>query len=202
MAASTTKSGAKKATSTSKKTTTAAKTQAVEKESSVASVAEPVVQEELVKTVSRKDVDLDQLIPVLNGFQGRLLYRSPRTNELLVWPEFGDEQMMELKELRNAKNTWKVFFANNWFMFDEEHQWVVDYLGVRQYYKNALGVDNFDDLFSKSPEEITEIISGLSDGQKKSVVQRARTLVAEDAIDSNRAITALEESLGIELKEK
>lgn len=202
MAASTTKSGTKKTTSTSKKTTTAAKTPAVEKESSVASVAEPVVQEEPVKTVSRKDVDLDQLIPVLNGFQGRLLYRSPRTNELLVWPEFGDEQMMELKELRNAKNTWKVFFANNWFMFDDEHQWVVDYLGVRQYYKNALGIDNFDDLFSKSPEEITEIISGLSDGQKKSVVQRARTLVAEDAIDSNRAITALEESLGIELKER
>ena len=202
MAASTTKSGTKKTTSTSKKTTTAAKTPAVEKESSVASVAEPAVQEEPVKTVSRKDVDLDQLIPVLNGFQGRLLYRSPRTNELLVWPEFGDEQMMELKELRNAKNTWKVFFANNWFMFDDEHQWVVDYLGVRQYYKNALGIDNFDDLFSKSPEEITEIISGLSDGQKKSVVQRARTLVAEDAIDSNRAITALEESLGIELKER
>lgn len=202
MAASTTKSGAKKATSTSKKTTTAAETQAVEKESSVASVAKSVVQEESVKTVSRKDVDLDQLIPVLNGFQGRLLYRSPRTNELLVWPEFGDEQMMELKELRNAKNTWKVFFANNWFMFDEEHQWVIDYLGVRQYYKNALGIDGFDDLFSKSPEEITEIISGLSDGQKKSVIQRARTLVAEDAIDSNRAITALEESLGIELKER
>lgn len=202
MATSTTKSGAKKTTSTSKKTTTAAKTQAVEKESSVASVAEPVVQEEPVKTVSRKDVDLDQLIPVLNGFQGRLLYRSPRTNELLVWPEFGDEQMMELKELRNAKNTWKVFFANNWFMFDEEHQWVIDYLGVRQYYKNALGIDNFDDLFSKSPEEITEIISGLSDGQKKSAIQRARTLVAEDAIDSNRAITALETSLGIELKER
>lgn len=202
MATSTTKSGAKKTTSTSKKTTTAANTPAVEKESSVASVAEPVVQEESVKTVSRKDVDLDQLIPVLNGFQGRLLYRSPRTNELLVWPEFGDEQMMELKELRNAKNTWKVFFANNWFMFDEEHQWVIDYLGVRQYYKNALGIDGFDDLFSKSPEEITEIISGLSDGQKKSVIQRARTLVAEDAIDSNRAITALEESLGIELKER
>lgn len=202
MAASTTKSGTKKTTSTSKKTATAANTPAVEKESSVASVAEPVVQEEPVKTVSRKDVDLDQLIPVLNGFQGRLLYRSPRTNELLVWPEFGDEQMMELKELRNAKNTWKVFFANNWFMFDEEHQWVIDYLGIRQYYKNALGIDNFDDLFSKSPEEITEIISGLSDGQKKSVVQRARTLVAEDAIDSNRAITALEESLGIELKER
>ncbi len=202
MAASTTKSGTKKTTSTSKKTTTAAKTPAVEKESSVASVAEPVVQEEPVKTVSRKDVDLDQLIPVLNGFQGRLLYRSPRTNELLVWPEFGDEQMMELKELRNAKNTWKVFFANNWFMFDEEHQWVIDYLGIRQYYKNALGIDNFDDLFSKSPEEITEIISGLSDGQKKSVIQRARTLVADDAIDSNRVITALEESLGIELKER
>lgn len=202
MAASTTKSGTKKTTSTSKKTTTAAKTQAVEKESCVAPVAEPVVQDEPAKTVSRKDVDLDQLIPVLNGFQGRLLYRSPRTNELLVWPEFGDEQMMELKELRNAKNTWKVFFANNWFMFDDEHQWVVDYLGVRQYYKNALGIDDFDDLFSKPPEEITEIISGLSDGQKKSVIQRARTLVAEDAIDSNRAITALEESLGIELKER
>lgn len=54
-----------------------------------------------------KDIDLNQLIVVRNGYQGRLVYKSNRTHEKFVWPEFGSEQMIELKELRNAKNTFK-----------------------------------------------------------------------------------------------
>lgn len=149
-----------------------------------------------------KDVDLSELIVVRNGYQGRLVYKSPRTHEKFVWPEFGSEQMIELMELRNAKNTYKKYFINNWFMFDDEYAWVVDYLGMSQYYKHAIKVDCFDDVFTKSPSEIEEIVSKLSEGQKKSLGYRARQLIADDGIDSNKAIMALENSLGIELVER
>lgn len=87
-------------------------------------------------------------------------------------------------------------------MFDEEYQWVIDYLGLNQYYKNALSLSDFDDLFTKTPSEISKITSKLSDGQKKSVAYRARQLVIEGEIDSIKAINALEKSLGIDLIEK
>lgn len=151
------------------------------------------------KPVAKK-VDPHQYIAVRNGFQGRLVYRSKHTGELYVWDEFGAEQDIELQELKNAKNSAKKFFVNNWFLFDED--WVIDYLGVRQFYRYSLTVDNFDDVFTKTPEEIAEIIGRLSEGQKRSIAYRAKQLIAEGEIDSNKAINALEKSLGIELIER
>lgn len=160
------------------------------------------VVEETKKPIIAKDIDLSQLIVVRNGYQGRLVYKSPRTHEKFVWPEFGSEQMIELLELRNAKNTYKKYFINNWFMFDDEYAWVIDYLGMSQYYKHALKVDGFDDIFAKSPSEIEKTVAKLSAGQKKSLSYRARQLIAEGEIDSNKAIAALEKSLNIELIER
>ncbi len=158
---------------------------------------------EIAKTkIVPKDIDPNQIITVCNGFQGRLIYVSPRTKETFRWDSFGDTQEIELRELRNAKSSAKNFFINNWFMFDEEYQWVIDYLGLNQYYKNALSLSDFDDLFTKTPSEISKITSKLSDGQKKSVAYRARQLVIEGEIDSIKAINALEKSLGIDLIEK
>lgn len=160
------------------------------------------IAEQVKMPVVAKDIDLNQLIPVRNGYQGRLVYKSPRTHEKFVWPEFGSEQMVDLLELRNAKNTYKKYFMNNWFMFDDEYTWVIDYLGLGQYYKNALTIDSFDDLFQKSPSEIEKTVAKLSAGQRSSLSYRARQLIMDGEIDSNKAIAALERSLGVELVER
>lgn len=152
------------------------------------------------ETITPKDIDPTQYVIVRNGFQGKLVYRSRRTGEMFVWEEFGAEQEMELRELRNAKNSYKKFFINNWFMFDED--WIVDYLGVRQYYKNAIPIDSFDDVFELAPDALAEKIEKLSDGQKKSVAYRAKELIAENKIDSLSVINTLEKTLGIELIER
>ena len=158
--------------------------------------------EEKAAPIVAKEIDQNQIIIVRSGFHGRLVYRSSRTGEKFAWGEFGDEQEMELRELRNAKSAKKKYFENNWFMFDDEYAWVIGYLGLTQYYKNALPLDGFDDLFKKSPAEIEKAIAKLSKGQKKSVGYRAKQLIAEGEIDSNKAIAALEKALGIELIER
>ena len=117
-----------------------------------------------------------------------------------MWEEFGDEQDMEIGELRNARNSSKAFFENNWFMFDD--QWVVDYLGVARYYRYALKVEDFDNIFKKTPEEIETIIENMTDGQQKSVAYRARVLIADGEIDSNKVITTLEKCLNTQLVER
>lgn len=152
------------------------------------------------KKISAKDIDMTQFVVVRNGFQGRLIYKSPRTGERFIWDEFGAEQEMELRELRNARNSAKKFFINNWFMFDED--WIIDFLGVKQFYKNAVSIDDFDSVFSKPADEIKTIIGDMSNGQKRSAAYRARQLIAAGEIDSNKAIAALEEALGTELIER
>lgn len=158
------------------------------------------VSETTKKPVVPKEIDPNQIITVRNGFQGRLVYKSKRTGERWSWESFGAEQDMELSELKNARNSNKKYFTNNWFMFDED--WVIDYLGMRQYYKNSLNIQDFDQLFKKPVGEIEDIISKLSEGQRKSVAYRAKQLIAEEEIDSNRVINTLEKCLGVELVER
>lgn len=147
-----------------------------------------------------KAFDPNQIVTVRNGFQGRLVYKSPKTGERYVWDGFGAEQDMEVSELRAARSSAKKYFINNWFMFDDPE--IVEYLGMTQYYKFALDIDGFDSLFDKSPEDINKIIARLSNGQKKSVAYRAKQMIATGGIDSNRVIRALENALGVELIER
>lgn len=157
--------------------------------------AAPVIEERPVA----KEIDVNQYVRVKNGFHGHLVYKSPHTGEVFEWGAFGDEQDMQLSELKSAKNSSKGFFINNWFMFDDP--WVIDYLGVRMFYKNALTLDEFDTLFDKSPEEVADIISEMSDGQKSSVKYYASEKIRNGEIDSRKMIATLEEALGVQLIE-
>jgi len=189
---------------TSKAKGTTAKTSTSQKARVDAPATKPEIIEKPVEAVKPvvKEIDPTQYVTVLNGYQGKLTYKSKKTGELFKWNEFGSEQEMELRELRNAKNTYKKYFEKNWFMFSDEFAWVIDYLGVGQYYKNAISIDEFDTIFQKTPDELKKIIEGLSDGQKKAVAFRAKTLIADGEIDSNKVIRTLEEILGVELIER
>ncbi len=153
------------------------------------------------KKFSPKDVDQSQYVPVRNGFHGRLVYVT-REGEKYVWEDYGDEQEMEIRELRNAKAAHKVFFESNWFMFDDDYSWVIDYLGIRNFYKHALSIDDFDDIFKKSPAEIKKLIGEMSKGQALSVSYRARQLILNGEIDSMKTIDALEEALHTEFVDR
>lgn len=143
------------------------------------------------------NLDPNMVVTVKNGTQGVLIYKSKRTGERFEWAAFGDEQEMDLQELKNAKNSSKAFFVNNWFLIEDPE--ILEYLGVSQYYKYALNFSSFDELFERDANEIKETVSQLSNGQKKSVAYRAKQLIADGVIDSIRVISALEESLSIEL---
>lgn len=160
----------------------------------------PVANKTAEKPIVPKDIDQHMIVTVRNGFQGTLVYVSRKTGERFVWDAFGDEQDMEIGELRNARNSNKAFFVNNWFMFDEP--WIVDYIGMAQYYKFAVSIDDFDDIFENSPEELADVVSGLSAGQKRSVAYRARQKIRDGSIDSNRKIAVLEQCLGTSLVER
>lgn len=196
--ATTKKSGGSAAKTNKAASAAAEATEVLTAQQAVPEAAEHSVNEvEERKSYRPSEIDVHQYITVRNGFQGRLVYKSKRTGERFVWENFGDEQEMELGELKNAKNSNKKYFANNWFMFDDP--WVVDYLGVGQFYRFAVSINDFDQIFSMSAEELEGVLTKLTDGQKKSVAYRARQMIADGEIDSNRVIATLEKCLGVEL---
>lgn len=156
--------------------------------------------EQKTKYKLRTEIDPNAVVTVKNGFPGRLVFRSSKTGERFIWSEFGDEQDMEFAELKNARNSSKDFFKNNWFLIDDPA--VLEALGMEQYYRNALGADALMSLFEKTPDEIKDTVSQLSSGQKESLRYRAKYLIIEGEIDSLGTIKALEESLGIQLLDR
>lgn len=153
-------------------------------------------------TYSAKDIDLNQYVTVKNGYPGQLVYVSKRTGERFFWDGYGTEQDIQLMELRNVRNTAKKFFEHNWFVFDDEYDWVIDFLGVRAYYNNIINVEGVDALFKKTPVEIEKELASLSNGQKRTVAYRAMEMIREKEIDSLSVIEVLEKGLGIALVER
>jgi hypothetical protein len=156
-----------------------------------------------IETIKPSEIDLHQYIPVKNGFHGMLDYLSKRTGEFVHWDEFGDEKYIELIDLQHAKGNARKFFENNWFIFDDEYQWVIDFIGVRNFYDDSLSQEEFDELITTcSADEVEARVSKLSDGQKKTYALYAREKVEDGTIDSRKVIAVLEKVFKVDLSTK
>ena len=148
----------------------------------------------------RKQLDPHTIVTVKNGFPGMLIYESSKTGEMFRWESLGDEQDMELQELKNARNASKAIYVNNWFRIDDPE--ILDYLGVAEYYKNALNLIDDETLRALKPEDIRSTVMKMSDGQKLALKYRVKQMIENGDIDSMKMITAFEEALGVELIER
>ena len=161
----------------------------------------PSVSTEIKTTKSSPvKLSLDMLVRVVNGHNGRLIYKSKKnTGYKEVFERFGDFAEMELGELLTAKNTQPKFFKNNWFLIEDLS--VLEYLRVGKFYENALTEDDFESIFERSDLELTDIISKLSNGQKNTLTNKAKEMIDTKEIDSLKKIEALEKALGTKLTE-
>lgn len=182
--------------------TTARKTASRRKaKPAVEPAAEPAAELAAAKPIAVKKRELrpDEYVTIRSGFDGKLILKSTRTGEKFIFAGFGDEHDIELQDLRKMKNTAKGLFENNWILIDDPD--VIEYLGVGEYYRNALKYDEFDDIAKMSAAEIAERMKLVSAGQKETIAHHARRMVADGRIDSMKAIAALEEGLGVQLIE-
>ena len=148
----------------------------------------------------RKQRDPNIIVSGKNGSPGPLGYISSRTGERFRWEELGDEQDMELQELKNARNSSKAFFANNWFMLDDPE--VIEYLGVAEYYKRAFNLGNEAILQAMSPSEIKAAVAAMPNGRQLALKYRVKQMIEDGTLDSIKSITAFEDALGVELIER
>lgn len=139
----------------------------------------------------------DDLVTVKNGFAGRLVYKSRRNGERFIWEETGDEQDMEFQTLKDARNSSKEFFINNWFIIEDQD--VINALNLKKYYEGSIRMDDLYQLIEKKPEVIMKTVAEMPNGQKETLKLRVRQMIADEEIDSIKVISAFEKSLGVKL---
>lgn len=164
-----------------------------------AKTSDPVVSHDNVE-VSRNEIQNDTPVVCKNGTRGNLIYKSTRNLGYEVeWNEFGEEQQIDFGELLSMRGSQRRFFEENWILIDDPE--VIKKLGVERYYKNVPSVEEFDDIFSLSPEKLKDKIAGMSNGMKNSVAMRAKELIDDGVIDSRATIKAISESVGKDIEE-
>lgn len=150
-----------------------------------------------VKPKVRKTLDPNMYVPVRNGFHGVLVYADKYTGEHYRWDEFGDVIDMTVSTLQKVRSSQRRFFSENWFLIDDPE--VIDALGVSEYYKNALTLDEFDELFTLDVDAAKERVCLLSDGQKRGVAYSAKQKIESGELSDLNMIRMLEDVLDTEL---
>ena len=148
----------------------------------------------------KRQLPLNTLVEVKNGFNGKLIYKSKKTIGMtIIFETFGDSEYIELEELVSARNSSRKYFENNWFLIDDQE--VIEFLGVQKYYENAFNIETFDEIFDMTPSEIESKVKQMSKGQKNTLIYRSIEFIDNGTIDSRKTIEALEKALEVELVE-
>ena len=167
------------------------------------------VEEVVVKKTSIKNLPLFTTVLVRSNCFGQLIYRSKNNGFQIEWNDTNTPQYLTLEELLVMRNTYRKFFEKNWIVIDgfvdEEYseqftvEDILDFLQVKQYYKNLLCPENIDDLFKMSADEIEKRIKASSSGSRDFIIIRANELIESRKLDSLTVINTLEKVLNCEL---
>lgn len=161
----------------------------------------PIAENKLKSSRLKRELPLNTLVEVRNGFNGKLVYVSKKNaGYTVVFDSFGDSEYFELQELVSARNSYKKFFEHNWFLIDDPE--ILEFLNVEKFYENAISNEDFDKIFDKPEKEIIKVVDSMSKGQKSTLMYRAKQLIDEGVIDSLKLIDILERVLETELVER
>jgi hypothetical protein len=167
---------------------------------SVDEIKEAEPKKPVSKRVVKKELPLNTLVKIKNGYSGTLVIGLPKSGYDVILNNFGDEDAIELGELRQIRNSHPDFFEKNWILLDDHD--VIEFLNVQKFYKNTLNPDEFEELFEKEPDEVTSTLLTMSDGQKTAFARRARQKIEDGTLDSRNTIKAIEKTLGYSLTEE
>lgn len=182
-----------------KKTTTKNETKKTTPKQEVEKAKETVnkITQSVVVPEVRKQRDMNEMVSVVCITNTPLIYESKNQIGYRVdWDGFLQENWMEYKELINMRSSQKAFFQEPWIICDWD---VLVDLKVDQYYKNIIDLENLDELFAKSVEELENTLKIVPVGIKKLIIDRAFELRREKKLDSLSVIEAIEKTLNIDL---
>lgn len=151
------------------------------------------------KVKAKPKLNLHDEVLVKNGYCGELNVLLPKSKYVITFSEFGDDDYIELAELKALRNSKPIFFERNWLIIEDDN--VIDFLNVGKYYADYLTVEDIDELFELPVDEMIAKIQKLNQVTRDNIARRAVDMIKDGNIDSVKKIEALEEELGYNLTE-
>lgn len=153
------------------------------------------------KVRKRKQYDLHDLVDVRNMTPGKLVYKSSRNAGYMVeWDTYGDEQSIEISELKNMLASQRTFFERNWIWVDDPE--LLEFLGASRYYKNMLSPDAVEDLFELDADELIAKIKTLTKDMQNTIRVIAREKVLAGDLESYAVVQALQKYFHVTFDEE
>ena len=144
-----------------------------------------------------KKIDRTELIPIMNCTSGVLFYTSPKTGASWRLTEYGSIDEMEVSELITMRSAYPKFLNAPWILVMDDE--IVEFLGLKELYKNVLFPEELDKLFSSPLNKMKQIMTAAPRGMQETIVARARELVSQKKFDSATRISAIEEMFGVDI---
>ena len=131
-------------------------------------VAEPKTQKNVDEKFTKAKLYgiKDEIVPVRNILDGKVIYVSPKTKIKYKWLEKGDIEYLSIEEVL-AMDSKKLYLRTPLLIVDDER--IIEGLGLEKLYKDIELVENIDKLIELEEEEIERIIKGLSVGCKNNL---------------------------------
>ena len=145
--------------------------------------------------VIKKKRELNEVIEVKSISQAPLFYVTTEGFEI-VWPNHGDINYLEYKELINMAGKYKRYFTEPWIILEQD---VMEDLRITQHYKKMIDYENIDSVFKKNPDELIKTLQSVSDGTKRLIADRATALIKDGKLDSLKTVEILQKELKIDL---
>lgn len=137
----------------------------------------------------RKEIDRNEMVPIMNVTNGTLIYTSRKTGTELQFSEYGDIEYVDYQELLTMKSGQRRFFDEPFILVMDDD--VVDALGLTKMYANMKNPDQIDKIFNMNQREFEDIVEKSPKGIKFLIVSRAKKLYEIGELDSIKKINYL-----------
>ena len=129
---------------------------------------EPKIQEKVFEKFTKAKLYgiKDEIVPVRNILDGKVIYVSPKTKIKYKWLEKGDIEYLSIEEVL-AMDSKKLYLRTPLLIVEDER--IIEGLGLEKLYKDIELVENIDELIGLEEEEIERIIKSLSVGCKNNL---------------------------------
>ena len=147
-----------------------------------------------VKRKVKQKLDDNLLVTIKSNVKGKLIYKSKRSGQEWRFTDIGDEDTIELSELRTMLSSNRAFLEKGWIIvLDDE---VIEYLNLKRLQKNVVDADDVEFLLQLEPAKILESIKEASTNTKSLLFSFAQEKFMNGELNDYRVIKAIEEGLG------
>lgn len=160
------------------------------------------VKEEAIeeKPKQPREISINEQIPVRSVTEGGLIYVDPQTNQRYIWDKYGSVLHITFEKISNMYASYPQFLTEPYIVIDDKD--VIEKLHLEYVYNefNFEVADNLDKFFTKSVNEMRNIIRKLPTSIKENLKTKARMLYTNNKLSDLNKIQMLQEELKIDLR--